>query len=268
MAPRLTAKEIAEGVHACAPGPFSGNVYLVRSHDGWVLVDTGAAGTAPGIRALADALFGRGIAPSAILLTHVHPDHAGSARTLARAWSCPVYVHPDEMDLAVARDLATVERYATPLDRRLILPVLRILPRRRVERMLAADSLEEHVRPLPPDGAVPGLPAWAALETAGHTPGHTSFFRAEDRLLITGDALLTVDIGSVGGLLSAVLRPQRVRVTAPPAYLDLDRRRALASALRLARLGPRVLAPGHGIPLAGAVARMHLEGFLRRQQAG
>ena len=37
--------------------------------------------------------------------THVHPDHAGSALGLARAWQAPVYLHPAEMDLATARDL-------------------------------------------------------------------------------------------------------------------------------------------------------------------
>mgnify|MGYP001050694411 CR=1 FL=1 len=268
MARRLAADEIAEDVFACSPSPFSGNVYLVGSGGGWALIDTGIAGMAPAIRALAASLFGPAAAPVAILLTHVHPDHAGSARTLARAWSCPVYVHADEMDLAVAHDVATIERYATPLDRRLVLPILRRLPRRRWERMLQADSLAGHARPLPADGSVPGLAGWTRLATAGHTPGHTAFYRAEDRVLISGDALLTVDIGSVGGLLLAVLWPQRVRVTAPPAYLDLDHRRAVASALELARLGPRVLAPGHGIPLAGAAARTHLEGFLRDHEPG
>jgi membrane protease YdiL (CAAX protease family) len=31
----------------------------------------------------------------------------------------------------------------------------------------------------------------------GHTPGHAAFFRSRDRVLITGDAVLTVNLNSV-----------------------------------------------------------------------
>lgn len=37
---------------------------------------------------------------------------------------CPVYLHSLELPLAVTGDLATVERYVDPLDRKATLPVL------------------------------------------------------------------------------------------------------------------------------------------------
>lgn len=247
-----TAERIARDVHAYAPSPLAGNVYLVGSADAWALVDTGMPRQGERIRGVAAGLFGPSSRPSAILLTHVHPDHAGAALELARAWQVPVHLHPAEMDLATARDLATVTRYATPLDRAVVLPLMRRLPRRRLEAMIAADSLEGWARPLPPDGSVPGLPGWTWIATPGHSPGHVAFHREADGVLITGDALLTADLGTPAGFAQALLRRGRARLCDPPRYLDLDHSAAVASAAALVRLRPRVLAPGHGRPLAGA----------------
>lgn len=249
---RPTAERIAQDVHAYAPGPFAGNVYFVGSADAWVLIDAGMPKQGERIQGVAAELFGTPTRPSAILLTHVHPDHAGSALDLARAWRVPIYLHPAEMDLATARDLATVTRYATPLDRAIVLPLMRLLPRRRVEAMIRSDSLEGWARPLPPDGDVPVLAGWTSVPTPGHSPGHVAFFREEDGVLITGDALLTVDLGSLSGFVQALLRRGPARLCDPPRYLDLDHAAAVASAAALVRLRPRVLAPGHGRHLAGA----------------
>jgi len=60
------------------------NVYFVgRPGTAWVLVDSGLPGGASQILAAAEARFGSGSRPEAIYLTHVHFDHAGSARKLA-----------------------------------------------------------------------------------------------------------------------------------------------------------------------------------------
>src|SRR3974377_1391033 len=104
---------------------------------------------------------------------------------------CPVFVHPDELPLTAIEDLATVRRYANPLDRWVILPLLRVMPRRRVEAMFAQSSLKDVVRAVEHGAAVPGLPDWEGIPPPGHTPGHVAFFRKHDHILITGDALLT-----------------------------------------------------------------------------
>ena len=169
--------EIAPGVHWYSAGAVAGNIYFVQSASSWVLIDTATAGQGRRIREAAAALFGAGARPAAILLTHVHPDHSGSALELARAWDCPVYLHPDELELAIARNLATVARYADPLDRGIILPVLRLFPRRWIEAMMERESLEEVVRTFAPEAAPPGLPEWTSITTPGHSPGHTAFLR-------------------------------------------------------------------------------------------
>ena len=121
-------------------------------------------------------MLGPGLAPSAILLTHVHPDHEGAARELAEAWGCPVFAHPAEIPIATG-DFAAMVRYAGPLDRWLILPLMRAVGRRRREAILAGGSLAGIVQPLPPDGAIPGLADWRWIATPGHTPGHVAYVR-------------------------------------------------------------------------------------------
>ncbi len=242
--------EIAPGVHWYSAGVVAGNIYFVQSASSWVLIDTATAGQGRRIREVAEALFGVGARPAAILLTHVHPDHSGSALELARAWDCPVYLHPEEMDLAISRTLVTVARYANPLDRWIILPLLRLFPRRRIEAMLEKESLRGVVWTFEPATAPPGLPDWTSITTPGHSPGHTAFFRQADRVLISGDALLTVDLGSPRGVLSWVLHPNKPQVCQPPWYTNWDRTKMIASAMAVVQLQSRVLAPGHGHPLS------------------
>lgn len=255
--------EIASGVHWYSAGVVAGNIYFVQSASTWVLIDTATAGQGRRIREAAESLFGADARPVAILLTHVHPDHSGSALELARAWNCPVYLHPDEMELAITRNLTAVVRYANPLDRWIILPLLRLLPRRRVEAMMEKESLIGVVQTFEPEVAPPGLPDWTSISTPGHSPGHTAFFRRDDRALISGDALLTVNLGSLRGVLAWTLRPNRPRLSEPPWYTNWDRSKMLASAGAVVQLQPRIVAPGHGRPLSGEAAAAALLAYAR-----
>ncbi len=63
--------------------------------------------------------------------------------------------------------------------------------------------------PYRPDVGVPGLPDWQVIPTPGHTPGHLAPFREADRTLIAGDAVLTVDLNSLGDALSQKAHPRR-----------------------------------------------------------
>jgi glyoxylase-like metal-dependent hydrolase (beta-lactamase superfamily II) len=114
MAPR-SKKPSPGGVYCLVTGKRrDSNVYFVQSGETWVLVDTGWRGRAELIRSAAETLFGAGARPRAIVLTHVHPDHAGSASELARMWDVTVYVHPGELPLPpsgrIIAALAHVER--------------------------------------------------------------------------------------------------------------------------------------------------------------
>ena len=159
---------------------------------------------------------------------------------------CPVYLHATELPLAHG-DFAAIRKYAGPLDHWVVLPLMRAMGRRRREAILARSSLREVARPLEPGVGVPGLPGWEAIPTPGHTPGHVSFFRASDRVLITGDAVVTLKLNSLAGLLL-----QRPGLSGPPRYTSWSWRAARESVATLARLEPNVLAGGHGTPMTGS----------------
>ena len=197
--------------------------------------------------------------PRAILLTHVHPDHSGSARELAAAWDCPVLVHPAEIPIATG-DFEAMARYAGPMDRWLILPLMRVIGRRRREGILEAGSLAVAVRPLGPDGSIPGIEGWRWMHTPGHTPGHVAFVRSQDRVVISGDALLTLRVNAAAGFL---LGSQGL--SAPPWYTTWDREAARSSIRAIAALEPTVLAGGHGRPLTGPGDSRSRQGVRRRE---
>ncbi len=254
--------EIAPGVHCLAVGKglLRSNVYFVRSGPSWTLIDAASARCASSIRAAAASLFGEDSSPASILLTHDHPDHAGSAGDLARSWGCHVWVHPDELPL-VRGDISTFHEYANPLDRWIVLPWLRLMGARRTESMLADASFSDVAQAFEPKEGVPGLVDWEAIATPGHTPGHVAFFRRGDRVLITGDALVTLDLNSLRGLL---LRKQTV--SGPPWYTTWNRQTANESIATLNELEPRILAPGHGIPLMGPDTPDRVRAFSSRRR--
>jgi NAD(P)-dependent dehydrogenase (short-subunit alcohol dehydrogenase family)/glyoxylase-like metal-dependent hydrolase (beta-lactamase superfamily II) len=255
----VPADEIAQDVWRLPV--YGANTYFLRSGAGWVLVDTAWAwgDSARAIRRAAEALFGAGTTPVAILLTHLHPDHDGAALELARVWNCPIYVHANELPLARAvasRDLAGIEQYGNGLDRTIIVPVIRALRPQRVTAPTKL-SIAHLARVLDPIG-VPGLPDWTWVPTPGHAPGHVAFFRARDRVLLAGDAVLTVDATSLGGCLAWVLdRPPR-HAWQPPRYTNWNQGATEASLTLLASLEPRVIAGGHGAPLVGDAAAHEL----------
>jgi glyoxylase-like metal-dependent hydrolase (beta-lactamase superfamily II) len=268
--------EVADGVHVLEVGGgiLRSNVYFVRSDSGWVLIDTGQAGGEEPIRRAARRLFEGSGPPAAILLTHIHPDHSGAAPGLARAWDCPVYVHPDELPLATA-DASTYfstyqgysagpRRWRPPaLDRWLLLPLMRLMPRARRDTLLDGQSLRDRARALGAGAAVPALPGWEAVPTPGHTPGHVAYFRRSDGLLIAGDAVVTVELNSVPGLLLWAFGRRQLRLSGPPWYFTWDRHVSLESVTTIARLRPAIVAPGHGPPRAGAEVAEELQGLAR-----
>jgi glyoxylase-like metal-dependent hydrolase (beta-lactamase superfamily II) len=103
-----------------------------------------------------------------------------------------------------------------------------------------------HLRTLPEEGSVPGLPDWRWVYTPGHTSGHISLFREGDRTLIAGDAIITVNQENPVKLMSQIREFRN-----PPRYLTQDWGEARRSVEKLAALEPYVVAAGHGLPVAG-----------------
>lgn len=249
--------EVAPGVFCLETGSrfVPSNVYFVQSGSSWVLIDAGWSNCGRSIREAAESLFEADTRPAAILLTHLHPDHDGAALELSRVWNVQVYIHPDEMSLT-AGTITAVEAYpAGPLDRWVILPVMRTMFRR-WETMLARESLKDRARPFDPAAGPPGLPDWQCFPTPGHSPGHTSFFRPRDRVLISGDAAVTIKVNSLWGILF-----HQSGLSGPPWYTTSNWAVAKESIAALAALEPHVLAPGHGASMTGPETARKLQAF-------
>ena len=82
-------------------------------------------------------------------------------------------------------------------------------------------------------------------------------------MLITGDALLTANAKSLWGLL-----PGQQTISGPPRISTWNWAAATRSVARLAGLEPRVLAPGHGTPMATAATAAALRSFAGRLASG
>lgn len=107
-------------------------------------------------------------------------------------------------------------------------------------------DLGSAIHPLPEDRTVPGAKGWKWIHTPGHSPGHISLFRPEDKVLIAGDTFLTVKQESV----FAVATQHQV-VHGPPSYFTTDWEDAEKSVRTLALLDPHIVLSGHGVPMEG-----------------
>lgn len=225
------------------------NAYFIGHSGGpWVLVDSGLPGREDQIFQAAAARFGAGSRPEAIYLTHGHFDHAGGARQLAEKWEVPIFVHRMELPYLTGRsDYPPPD----PTIGGAIAFLSRFMPYR-------ARDLGGHVCELPA-GELEGLPDWEWIATPGHSPGHVSFFRRSDRLLLAGDAFATMDMDSWFGLGSG--KKKLARAGAP---FNMDWDATEQSVKKLAELRPNVAGCGHGIPMRDLELPDRLQRFADR----
>ena len=226
------------------------NLYFVGTPGSeWVVVDTGLPGGSARIRRAAEERFGAGARPSAIVLTHGHFDHAGSALELATAWDAPIYAHPLELPYLTGRSDYPPQ---DPTMGGAIAVMSRFFPH-------GGYNFGDRVQPLPADGSVPGLPDWRWLHTPGHTHGHISLHRPTDRVLLAGDALATMDLDSWRAMVTYERALDR-----PAAPFTTDWGAARRSVERLAELEPLIIAAGHGLPIRGEEIPAMLQWFTER----
>jgi len=226
------------------------NLFFIANPDGsWVLVDAGVPGCTAKIKRAADELFGEGARPAAILLTHGHFDHIGAVKDLAQEWDVPVYAHP--MELPYLTGLSSYPPPDSSVGGGGMAYMAFAYPKKPI-------NIKNYIELLPEDGSVPGLEGWRWLHTPGHTAGHVSFFREEDRVLVLGDAFTTRDAESA----IAVMTEKR-EVHGPPAYFTPDWAAAHRSVEILSDLSPEVAASGHGMPMVGEELRQQLDNLVK-----
>ncbi|MFC7321779.1 MBL fold metallo-hydrolase [Halobacillus campisalis] len=211
----------------------------------WVLVDAGMPKSADRILEAADEIYGEHNRPKAIILTHGHFDHVGAVGKLAEHWRVPVYAHRDELPyLTGKKDYPEPD---TSVEGGLVVKMSRMFPNEGID-------ISEHIRPLPEDGTVPHMEGWESIHTPGHTEGHISLFREEDRALIAGDAFITVKQEDLSKVLT-----QKQEISGPPRYLTMNWKQARTSVAKLNSLNPKLAVTGHGFPMRGATLKENLD---------
>ncbi|WP_053914267.1 MBL fold metallo-hydrolase [Streptomyces sp. TP-A0875] len=228
---RADVRQVADGTYLVHRRDV--NWVIVTEGDAVTLVDTGYPGDR---QALLDSLAAVGSAPeavAAVLVTHAHADHLGSAAHLRAVHGTPVLLHEAEVPHARGDFLQqiTVPTVLRNLWRPGVPPwAVRVLRSGGTRRVPVADPA-----PFPAEGALdlPGRPV--PVPTPGHTDGHCAYHLPGAGVLISGDALIS------GHATSRLRGPQML-----PDMFHHERARALASLDRLADLDADVLLPGHG----------------------
>jgi glyoxylase-like metal-dependent hydrolase (beta-lactamase superfamily II) len=182
-------------------------------------------------------------------MTHGHFDHVGSLETLADDWDAPIYAHLLEQPYLDGRSAypppdPTVGGGLLALTSPLFPP--------------GPFDVGRRLRLLPDDHSVPHLNGWRWIHTAGHTAGHVSFWREDDRSLIVGDAFITTRQESV---YSAIV--QKPEMHGPPMYYTSDWDSARESVRALAALEPELAVTGHGRAMQGPEMRRALHMLAR-----
>jgi glyoxylase-like metal-dependent hydrolase (beta-lactamase superfamily II) len=197
-----TVREVADGIlWLSTPVPFVGlrqvNLWLLRDHDGWVMIDCGYGWdeTRGHLEAIwNEALGGRPV--TRLIVTHYHPDHSGNMAWISRRWGglLPNLTLGEWFAANVSMNFG----YADNIKQRAVW--------HRQHGLDAARQklFEDEVVPydvgvsLPPqfkrlrenDIVTIGADRWRVIVGQGHAPEHVSLYCAERRVLIAGDQIL------------------------------------------------------------------------------
>ena len=187
------------------------NVYLI----GDVLLD---AGTRFDRGRILRQVAGRTVRAHA--LTHAHPDHQGASHAVCETLNIPFWVGERDAEAAESGDM-----------RRAMPPGLL----GNLSRGFMVGPGHPVARRLKESDEVGGF---SVIETPGHSPGHLSYWRARDRVLIAGDVVFNLNpfIGTAG-------------LQMPPNLFTVDPRQNRDSARKLAALKPKIICFGHGAVL-------------------
>jgi glyoxylase-like metal-dependent hydrolase (beta-lactamase superfamily II) len=230
--------QVKEGVHRLTQGVV--NFYLIEEGGRLLLVDAGAPRDWDLLVRAVTGLGRRLEDLEAVLLTHAHADHIGTAERARTTAGARVWVHQGDAAMAtsgkatktdgkVRSYLLRSEFYRTlfSLARR---GATRIVPVREVGTFADGETLD-----------LPGRPR--AVHAPGHSPGSAALLLEGRRVLLTGDVLATRNP------LTGRLGPQIM-----PSGLNSDTPQALRSLAALEGIAADVVLPGHGEPWTGGVA--------------
>lgn len=172
-------KQISNNIYQIPLAYGAVNAFLIEDEDGLTLVDTGIQGSG---RKILAAIEKAGKNPSdirRIILTHCHPDHAGSAAELKQLLNIPIWVHSADAGL-IAQGKGGRQMHASPgifnqIVYHLVIKNMYRIPPVQVERELTDNEV------LLIAGGI------RVIHTPGHCAGHICLLIEKDNLLIAGD---------------------------------------------------------------------------------
>jgi glyoxylase-like metal-dependent hydrolase (beta-lactamase superfamily II) len=230
--------EVAEGVYRLGTGWIS--FYLLAADGEFTLVDAGYPGYWRYLAGAVESLGASLEAIRAVIVTHHHADHAGTAerlrstagaRVLAGAGDAWIIAgrYPSHASPGFYRQCARHASGLRFLAHSAAAGGARYRPVGEIETVAEDRTL-----------ALPGRPR--LIRTPGHTAGHLSVALEDRGVLLTGDALANLDY--VSGNPGLGLH-----------RLNDDRELALGSLIRLDGVGADILLFAHGEPWTDGLAR-------------
>ena len=175
----------------------------------------------------------------AIVLTHAHGDHTGSAARIRDISGAPVHVHHKDVALAGGESKRQSERhYIRDLGHRFAWRSALFFLRSGATRSAPLHELQEfgHGETL----EIPGRPV--VIHTPGHTEGSACLALPYRQVLFTGDALVTLSL--VTGERTPRVMPGSFNANSPAALESLNELRGSNADWIL---------PGHGEPWHGSI---------------
>ncbi|WP_059049592.1 MBL fold metallo-hydrolase [Paenibacillus senegalimassiliensis] len=198
-----------------APPLRSVNSYILRGDEGVTIIDPGPR-TPESEEQWREVWSQHSLSPrevTRIIVTHHHPDHYGLAGWLQELTGAAVLMSPrafaeaelmwganSQMEAALPewfRQHGMPESWCEQLPLHLYGFRSQVTPAPKVTFIQEGEAISMGGR------------VWHAIETAGHAPGHLSFYDASDKRLICGDAILPQISPNIGFLPGSDPQPLR-----------------------------------------------------------
>ncbi|HEY3634997.1 MAG TPA: MBL fold metallo-hydrolase [Caldimonas sp.] len=242
------------------------NVWLLRdsrpaeggepAQEGWAIVDCGIDNAAT--RAAWEELFATalgGLPVLRVIVTHMHPDHIGSAHWLCERWNARLWISATDFGIARIATSASAG-FGGPLSAAFMAQHGMAADREKVGGVAARSNYYKSLVPDVPasyrrllDGRRIAIGSgadradWTCHVGYGHAPEHISFHCESKRILISGDMVLP--------RISTNVSVVDVEPEADPLTLYLS------SIERMRAIDPGVIVlPSHGLPFKGLHTRI------------
>jgi glyoxylase-like metal-dependent hydrolase (beta-lactamase superfamily II) len=217
------------------------NWVLVTDGDAVTLVDAGYPRDLPRVLVSLERIGRTPADVAAIVLTHAHPDHIGSAEKLRRENAIPVRTLDAEAPHARGEVVEQVSELA--ILRRAWRPSVLLWALRAARAGGARPPRLTEVVPFPGNAVLDVPGRLVPVPTPGHTTGHCAFHLPDRGVLLAGDAFMTAHATARSA------GPQLL-----PAMFNHDQAATRASLALLRGLPADVVLTGHGPAFRGSPA--------------